>query len=160
MPLKNRFKSAWNAFNNRAPTPSYNNGALTDVSMVSYNPSRTITRNSADKSIVTSIINRIAVDVSQTSIRHVRLDENGRYLEDIKSGLNECLTVEANIDQSHTDSSETLLLVSVMKVRLRLCRLTQMTMSLIAIRSIFTLFVLQELQHGDQELSKWNAITT
>ena len=103
MPLKNRFKSAWNAFNNRAPTPSYNNGALTDVSMVSYNPSRTITKNSADKSIVTSIINRIAVDVSQTSIRHVRLDENGRYLEDIKSGLNECLTVEANIDQSHTD---------------------------------------------------------
>lgn len=102
MALKNRFKSAWNAFQNRAPTIDQNYGALTDASMVSYNPSHIRTKGVADKSIVTSIINRIAMDVSQTSIRHVRLDENGRYLEDIKSGLNECLTVEANIDQSHT----------------------------------------------------------
>ena len=101
MPLKNRFKSAWNAFQNRAPTQTEYT-ALTTPGMVSYNPSRSRTRGAVDKSIVTSIINRIAMDVSQTSIRHVRLDENGRYLEDMKSGLNECLTVEANIDQSHS----------------------------------------------------------
>ena len=66
----------------------------------SYRPDRMrFTRNNA-RSIVTTIYNRIAVDVSNVHIEHVRLDDNGRYLEAINSGLNQCLTVQANLDQT------------------------------------------------------------
>lgn len=92
-----RLQHAWNAFNNKDPTvkePAYNGG------FSYYNPDRRRIRFGNEKTIVTSIINRIAADVAAVDMKHVRLDENGRYRETIESGLNECLTVEANIDQT------------------------------------------------------------
>lgn len=90
-----RLKHAWNAFMNRDPTKyaDYGNGYFT-------RPDRVRLRSGADKTIVSAIINRIAVDVASTTIQHVRLDDNGRYRETIDSGLNECLNVRANIDQT------------------------------------------------------------
>lgn len=89
-----RLKHAWNAFFGRdAPVrdigPSY-----------SARPDRTrLTRGNA-RSIVSALYNRIAMDVAAVSIKHVRLDEQDRYVETINSGLNECLNTEANLDQT------------------------------------------------------------
>lgn len=86
----------WNAFGNRDPTPSYNqlsNG-------YSSRPDRLFLTRGNERSIVTSIYNRIAMDVASVDIRHVRIDENERYKEEIDSRLNDCLTVEANLDQT------------------------------------------------------------
>ena len=95
MGLTDRLQHAWNAFMNRDPTnyryigPSYSN-----------HPDRVRFTRGNERSIVTSVYNRIAIDVASINIKHVRLDKNERYLEEIKSGLNNCLTVEANIDQT------------------------------------------------------------
>ena len=94
--LTERLQHAWNAFNNKDPTPTYN---------INYggsylNQSRRRMSFSNERSIVNSIYNRISADVAAVDIRHVRLDENGRYLETINDGLNNCLSVEANIDQT------------------------------------------------------------
>ena len=92
-----RLQHAWNAFNNKDPTstaPSvYYSGGY-------FNPSKRRLSYGHERSIVNSIFNRISADVAAVDIRHVRLDENGRYVETIDSGLNNCLTVEANIDQT------------------------------------------------------------
>lgn len=92
-----RIKHAWNAFLNRDPT-NYNR---VDVG-VSYSrrPDRVRFSRGNEKTITTSVFNRIAMDASSVGIRHVRLDENGRFLEEINSGLNNCLSLEANIDQT------------------------------------------------------------
>lgn len=89
-----RLKHAFNAFMNKDPTytPS--------VSSYSIRPDRPRLSRGKERSIVTSIFNRIALDVAGIDIKHCRLDENNRYIEDIKSNLNECLSVEANIDQT------------------------------------------------------------
>lgn len=89
-----RLRHAWNAFTGRDPTPT---GGGT-VSF--YRPDRPRFTRGNERSIVTSIYNRIAMDVATLTINHVRLDENGRYRETIKSGLNECLTLSANKDQT------------------------------------------------------------
>lgn len=96
--LTSRLKKAWNAFtNNRDPTSiEYQNTGMGYV----YRPDRTRFSRGNEKSIVTSVYNRIAMDVAAITIKHCRIDKNGRYIEDIKSGLNDCLSVEANIDQS------------------------------------------------------------
>lgn len=94
-----RLQHAWNAFNNKDPTPPvfspnvYYSGSY-------INPSKRRLSIGNERSIVNSIFNRIAADVSAVDIRHVKLDENGRYLETIDDGLNNCLSVEANIDQT------------------------------------------------------------
>ena len=95
MSLINQLKRGWNAFLNRDPTPTFYPGA-------SYGtrPDRVRLTRGHERSIITSVYNRIAVDAASTVIRHARLDENGRYKEDIESGLNNCLTLEANIDQT------------------------------------------------------------
>ena len=91
-----RFKNAWNAFMNRDPPYEYR-----DLGMVStYRPDRIRLTRGHERSIVTAIYNRIAVDCAAITIQHARLDENGRYVELIKSGLNYCLNTEANIDQT------------------------------------------------------------
>lgn len=91
-----RLKHAWNAFMNRDPTiPEYSYG-----SGYSYRPDRIRLRVGNERTIITSITTRIAVDAASTTIQHARLDNNGRYLETIKSGLNECLNTRANIDQT------------------------------------------------------------
>ena len=91
-----RFKHAWNAFMNRDPTRyDYEYG-----SGYSIRPDRVHLRGGNERTIVNSIITRIAIDAASTTIQHVRLDENGQFLEVIDSGLNNCLNVRANIDQT------------------------------------------------------------
>lgn len=93
--ISTRFKNAWNAFRNKGPS-SFNNGMGFSV-----RPDRARLTRGNEKSITTSIYNRIALDVSAINIQHVRLDDNGRYREIIDSKLNSCLTLEANIDQTN-----------------------------------------------------------
>lgn len=94
-----RLKHAWNAFMNKDPTVDYR----TDYGVtVSYGgrPDRPRLSRGNEKSITTSIYNRIALDVAAIDMMHVRLDDNKRFLSEINSGLNNCLTTEANIDQT------------------------------------------------------------
>lgn len=91
-----RLKHAWNAFTNRDPT--YYQRSL--GAGYSVRPDRPRLSRGNEKSIVTSIFNRIALDVSAVTIKHCRIDGNGRYIEDIDSDLNNCLNLEANIDQT------------------------------------------------------------
>lgn len=92
-----RLKHGWNAFMNRDPTNYYREYMGPGYF---YRPDRTRFSRGNERSIVTSVYNRIALDVATINIRHVQLDENGRYISSIKSNLNNCLTVEANIDQT------------------------------------------------------------
>ena len=93
--LSTRLAHAWNAFTSRDPTQYIITGPG-----YSSRPDRPRLSRGNEKSIATSIFNRIALDVSSVSIKHCRLDKNGRYVEDIDSGLNTCLTLEANKDQT------------------------------------------------------------
>ena len=93
--LGNRLKHAFNAFMNSDPTYYHNIG-----SGYSIRPDRPRLSRGNERSIVTSIFNRIAIDVSNIDIKHCRLDNNGRFIEEIDSGLNNCLSLEANIDQT------------------------------------------------------------
>ena len=92
-----RLKHAWNAFMNRDLTISYPSGIGPSSS---YRPDQPRFHRGNERSIVTAIYNRIAVDVASIDIYHCRLDEQGRFAEYINSGLNNCLRMEANIDQS------------------------------------------------------------
>ena len=92
-----RFKKSWNAFvGNQEQVIQYRDIGTS----YSYRPDRIRLTRGNDRSIVTSVFNRISIDCASISIRHVRLDENDRYLEDVDSGLNNCLTIEANADQT------------------------------------------------------------
>lgn len=91
-----RLKHAWNAFLNRDPTNIYSNLGVGS----SIRPDRVRLSRGNERSIVTSLYNRIAMDTAAINIKHIRLDDNGRYVEDILSGFNECLTIEANVDQT------------------------------------------------------------
>ena len=91
-----RLKHAWNAFTNRDPT-GY---TVIQGSSYSYNPDRPRLTRGNERSIVTSVYNRIAMDVASITINHVRLDENGRFSSIIDSSLNNCLTLNANKDQT------------------------------------------------------------
>lgn len=95
--IQKRFKNAWNAFLGRDPTQNYHYEAGYGVGFRPDRPRFSITN---EKSIVNAIYNRIALDVAAVNIEHVRCDENGRYTDRIDSGLNDCLRVEANIDQT------------------------------------------------------------
>ena len=98
--LSSRLRKAWNAFtNNRDPTNIYYQYQNLGMGSV-YRPDRVRFTRGNERSIVTSVYNRIAMDVAAIAIKHCRVDKNGRFIEDIKSGLNDCLTVEANIDQT------------------------------------------------------------
>lgn len=97
--LGDRLKHSWNAFIGRDPTNEYIKPLDYGVS-TSLRPDRTHLSFGNEKSIVSSIYNRIAIDVASVDIRHVRLDENKNYVEEINSGLNDILSVEANLDQT------------------------------------------------------------
>lgn len=91
-----RFKNAWNAFLNRDPTLGFR-----DIGAgYSYRPDRFRLTRGNERSIVTSVYNRIALDVAAIDIQHVKLDNEGRFCSVIDSGLNNCLSIEANIDQT------------------------------------------------------------
>lgn len=96
MSIGERLQHAWNAFLSRDPTPDYREYGMS----YSYRPDRPRLTRGNERSIITSVINRIAMDAASIEIRHVQLDENDRYIGTIKSGLDDCLTIEANIDQT------------------------------------------------------------
>lgn len=91
-----RVKNAWNVFRNKDPTFG-GKGVGTGYM---FRPDRPRFSRGNERTIITSVYNRIALDVSAVDIRHVRLDGDGKYISDINSGLNNCLSLEANIDQS------------------------------------------------------------
>lgn len=95
--IGSRVKRAWNAFLNRDP-PSDRNYSY--YGGYSYRPFYDRKGRAIDKTIVTAILSRIAVDASSITIQHVKLDENGRYDETINSDLNACFNLSANIDQT------------------------------------------------------------
>lgn len=95
--LTSRFKTAWNAFRSRDPTLFYREPGMS----YPYRPDRVRFSGGNERSIVTAVYNKISVDAAAIDIKHCRLDENGRYASDINSGLNNCLTLEANIDQDN-----------------------------------------------------------
>lgn len=91
-----RFKNAWNAFRNREPTKVFQ-----DIGYgYSYRPDRFRLTRGNERSIVTSVYNRIALDVAAIDIRHVQLDAEGQFCDVVQSGLNNCLSTEANLDQT------------------------------------------------------------
>lgn len=96
MTFGDRLKHAWNAFLNKDPTSFYRDIGISH----SYRPDRPRLTRGNERSIVTSVYNRIALDAAAINVQHVRLDENNRFLSVIDSGLNNCLTVEANVDQT------------------------------------------------------------
>lgn len=93
-----RLKHAWDAFRNRDPTPNtqYIGG---EVSTHSIGNKHTFSY-AIDRSIVSALYTRIALDVAALKVRHIRVDENDRYLEEIDSDFNYCLTQRANLDQT------------------------------------------------------------
>lgn len=96
MGFLDRLQHSWNAFMNKDPTYSsrdYGMGSST-------RPDRPRMTAGTEKTIANSIYNRIAMDVAATNIKHCKVDENGRYLHDVDSRLNNCLNLEANIDQT------------------------------------------------------------
>lgn len=95
-PIGSRIRRAWNTFFSRDPT--YMNRDF--GTSYSIRPDRPRFTRGNERSIVTSIYNRIALDAAAVTIQHVRLDDNGRFLSSIDSPLNNCLTLEANIDQT------------------------------------------------------------
>ena len=101
MSLVHRITKAWNVFTNRPEeNGTYRDTPESYIGGSNYKPDRVILTSGNERSIVNSIYNRIAIDVASISVRHVRLDENDRFKEHIKSGLDSCLTVEANKDQT------------------------------------------------------------
>ena len=96
MGFMDRIQRGWNAFRNRDPTQDFRDTGMTYY----YRPDRPRFTKRNERTIMTSVLNRIALDASAIDIMHVRLDENGRFLETMDSGLNNCLTLSANADQT------------------------------------------------------------
>ena len=96
MGITDRLQHAWNAFLNNDVRTRYQDMGYYS----SYKPDRVRFTRGNERSIVTSVYNRLALDASAIAIKHVRLDDNGRFTEEINSGIQNCLNVEANIDQT------------------------------------------------------------
>lgn len=96
MGFMDRIQRGWNAFKNRDPTTEYRDTGLG----YAYRPDRVRFTRGNERSIVTSVYNRIALDVAAINIQHVQLDDNNRFTSVVESGLNSCLNLEANIDQT------------------------------------------------------------
>ncbi len=94
--LKDRLQHAWNAFTNRDPTDNYNNSSYGS----SYRPDRHRLSRGNERSIATSVFNRISMDAAAIDITNAKIDQNGRFVSYVNSGLNNCLTLEANKDQT------------------------------------------------------------
>lgn len=95
-----RLMHAWNVFRNKRDPAELNGNPVSLGYSSSSRPDRPRFSRGHDRSIVTAVYNKIAVDVASVNIKHVRLDDNGRYHETIFSSLNDCLTMEANVDQT------------------------------------------------------------
>ena len=95
MGFLDRLQHSWNAFMNKDPTPYRNYGVGN-----SYRPDRPRFTRGNEKTIITSVYNRIALDAAATRIRHCKMDDNERFVKGINSKLDNCLNLEANIDQT------------------------------------------------------------
>lgn len=94
--ITSRFKNAWNAFTNKSSPSYYNYGYGGSY----YRPDRIRMTRGNERSIITAIFNKIALDICSIDIRHCKLDDDGRFLDYINSKLDNCLSLEANIDQT------------------------------------------------------------
>jgi hypothetical protein len=97
-----RIKHAWNAFVFQDQNPQSMQSAMDLGPSASFRPQRSRLRFTNERTIVTAIYTRMGIDAAAVPIKHVRLDKNRQYQADISSGLNDCLTIEANIDQAGT----------------------------------------------------------
>lgn len=97
MALMERIKHAWNAFMNKDPTPYYKNYG---GNISSFRPDRPFRSIGSERTILASVMNRIALDVSNIDIKHVHTDDQGRFEKVVEDGLNSCLTLNANLDQT------------------------------------------------------------
>ena len=95
--IKDFFQHGWNAFTNRDPTEDYR---YTGGYSSSYRPDRHRLSRGNERSIATSVLNRISMDAAAINMSHAKIDQNGRFLSYVNSGLNNCLTLEANKDQT------------------------------------------------------------
>ena len=100
MGLGDRIRNGWNAFMNRDPTPEYLKYTPYYGSVSANRPDRTRLLPGNERTIINAIENRISVDVAAVKIIHARLDDNGRFQNEINSGLNSCMTMSANKDQT------------------------------------------------------------
>lgn len=100
MAITRRFRPGWNAFHGRDPTKELNTLLTGGTSSYGSRPDRIRYRTTSAKTVVAKIYNRIALDVSTTQIIHAKIDADGNYLSDVNDGLNSCLTLSANIDQT------------------------------------------------------------
>lgn len=96
MGIVDRLQHGWNAFMNKDPTQSHYSSGHSYY----YRPDRPRFSRGNERSIIIAAFNRIALDAAAVDLKHVKLDENGKYINDVKSGLNECLTLSANLDQT------------------------------------------------------------
>lgn len=95
--FNSRLRHAWNVFLNKDPTESRSNWGISS----SRRPDRVQMTRGNERSIITSVYTRIALDAAALDIQHVELDEDSRFIATVKSSLNTCLTLEANLDQTH-----------------------------------------------------------
>lgn len=103
MGVRDSLKHAFSVFSNSGDEPSdYGYGHLFNAEAIgtNTNPARTRMNVSNERSIIASIYTRLAIDFASIAIRHIKVDENDRYTQDVKSGLNSCLSLEANLDQA------------------------------------------------------------
>ena len=98
MGLRDRLQHAWNAFTNSRDHPTYGYNPGGNFSY--YRPDRVRFTGGNERSIVTAVYNRIAMDAAAIDIEHVQLDADGRYIDTLKTGINECLNLSANLDQT------------------------------------------------------------
>jgi hypothetical protein len=99
LPILDRVKKAWNAFRSTSGQDQINSDYDLGASSY-YRPDRATLRYYNERSIISSVYTRIGIDVAGIVIRHVKVDEEGRYIDDVKSSLNQCLTLECNLDQA------------------------------------------------------------
>lgn len=95
-----RLQHGWNAFIGRDPTHQFSNQSYWRGPSYSYRPDRPVLTRGNERSIINSVYNRIATDVASAKLLHADLDSNGKFLSERDSGLNDCLTIEANLDQT------------------------------------------------------------
>jgi hypothetical protein len=99
LPILDRIRSAWNAFRNNQLAVSTEEVFTGTASYGSSPPSRSRRIMGSERSIISTIYTKISIDVSGLGIKHVKVDEQGRYLDDMATALNQCFTLEPNIDQ-------------------------------------------------------------
>ncbi len=122
MGIRNSLSHAWNAFNaNQVTRLQRPNSPPSEGSTSGVRQDRPRRFSLAERSIITSAITRIATDTADVDLRHAKVDANDRYLEDIDSGLNNCLTLEANLDQAATDFKRDMVLTLLEEGVIALC---------------------------------------